>query len=191
MRANHWLRALLALCVGLSVYGLATLAQAAVLRATAAVFGWLLQLLGEANRVSDNLVVGEDVRFLVVAECTAVVPIAILVGAMAASPASGRKRLLGASYGALVLALLNQIRLLSLWFLEKSAPEHFDWVHVALWQPAMVVAVVAIWIVWLSRLGLGLGAGGPGTTSPHATEPAAAGTAGPANTTRGSKTTLR
>lgn len=116
------------------------------------VLGGLLELLGQDNEVRDHLVAGSGVRFLVVAECTAIVPIAILVGGIAATPASFQQRLLAGAVGTTVLLAWNQLRLVSLWYVEQLAPQHFDFVHVALWQPAMVVAVVALWIVWLGRL---------------------------------------
>jgi len=146
------LRAAFAVVVGCAVYGVATVFQGAVLRSTAAVLGALLELLGQENEVRDHLVAGSGVRFLVVAECTAIVPIAILIGGIAATPANIGQRLAACAIGTSVLLAWNQLRLVSLWYVERSAPEHFDWVHVALWQPAMVVAVVALWIVWLGRL---------------------------------------
>lgn len=154
MRASHWLRAALAVAVGCAVYGLATVFQGAVLRSTAAVLGVALELLGQENEVRDHLVAGSEVRFLVVAECTAIVPLAILIGGIAATPASLRQRLVAILVGTLALLAWNQLRLVSLWYVERLAPEHFDFVHVALWQPAMVVAVVALWIVWLGRMGI-------------------------------------
>lgn len=154
MRVGHWLRAALAVAVGCAVYGLATLFHVTVLRSTASVLGALLELLGQENEVRDHLVTGSGVRFLVVAECTAVVPLAILIGGIAATPASLRQRLLAILAGTLALFAWNQLRLVSLWYVERLAPEHFDFVHVALWQPAMVVAVVALWIVWLGRMGI-------------------------------------
>lgn len=146
------MRAAFAVVVGCAVYGVATVFQGAVLRSTAAVLGALLELLGQENEVRDHLVAGSGVRFLVVAECTAIVPIAILIGGIAATPANIGQRLAACAIGTSVLLAWNQLRLVSLWYVERSAPEHFDWVHVALWQPAMVVAVVALWIVWLGRL---------------------------------------
>lgn len=145
------MRAVLAVVVGCAVYGVATVFQGAVLRSTAAVLGALLELLGQENEVRDHLVAGSGVRFLVVAECTAIVPIAILIGGIAATPAGLGQRLAACAIGTSVLLAWNQLRLVSLWYVERLAPEHFDWVHVALWQPAMVVAVVALWIVWLQR----------------------------------------
>jgi exosortase/archaeosortase family protein len=120
-----------------------------ILTATSALFSGVLQILGQAHTRQGHLVMGPDRGFLVVAECTAAFPAILLTAAVVALPGPPTRRLLGAAGGVLVLLLLNQLRLASLWYAAALWPAGFHGLHVLFWQPAVMATVVALWWWWL------------------------------------------
>ncbi len=143
--------ALRALGFGLGVYLLAHAARDVVLVGTAEGFARVLSVLGEDVEREGTLVRGAQSAFLVVDECSAVVPLSILLGAVGASPVPLARRLLGAFVLGTVLLAINQIRLLSLWWVAVWRPEWFEWIHGVLWQPLLVLAVLVLWFPWFNR----------------------------------------
>lgn len=135
------------LIVGL--YYLVSLLDDAVLEPTADLCGILLSLLGQKTDVRGALIIGPACRFEIVGECTAVFPTVLLTSGILAYPASLRPKLLGLLLFVPAVILLNQIRLLTLWFVQLYAGDAFDLVHIYVWQPLMVVAVLVFFIVWL------------------------------------------
>lgn len=138
------------LIVGL--YYLVSLLDDAVLEPTAKVCGWLLSWIGQDVGVYGALIRGPQTRFEIVGECTAVFPAVLLVSGILAFPAGVRAKLLGVLAFLPAVLLLNQLRLLTLWFVQRHAPDAFDLVHVYVWQPLMVVLVVVLFVVWLEWL---------------------------------------
>lgn len=120
-----------------------------ILTATSVLFSNLLRVLGEPHTREAHLILRADRGFLVVAECTAVFPVLLLVSATLALPGPFGRRLLAALRGALAVLVLNQTRLVSLWYAADHWPEAFRALHVFFRQPALMAAVVLIWWWWL------------------------------------------
>jgi len=135
-----------------ALYYLVSLLDDAVLEPTAQACGWLLARIGQDVAVYGPLIRSAETRFEIVGECTAVFPAVLLVSGVLAFPSSARAKLLGALLFLPAVLLLNQLRLVTLWFVQRHAPHAFDLVHVYVWQPLMVVLVVAMFAVWLDRM---------------------------------------
>lgn len=138
------------LIVGL--YYVISLLDDAVLEPTAQACGWLLSWIGQDVAVYGALIRGPETRFEIVGECTAIFPAVLLVSGILAFPAGLRAKLVGVLTFLPAVLLLNQVRLLTLWFVQRHAPDAFDLVHVYVWQPLMVVLVVALFVIWLEWL---------------------------------------
>ena len=135
-----------------TLYYLVSLLDDAVLEPTAQVGGWLLAAIGQDVTVHGALIRGPATRFEIVGECTAVFPAVLLVSGMLAFPTGLRAKLFGVLLMLPVVLLLNQLRLVTLWFVQRHAPDAFDLVHVYVWQPLMVVLVLVLFVVWLEWL---------------------------------------
>jgi exosortase/archaeosortase family protein len=75
-------------------------------------------------------------------------PSALLVAAVIASPVSIRARLVGAVLGTAILALMNLVRIVSLFYVGIHAPRVFEIIHVKGWQPAFILLALAFWVSW-------------------------------------------
>ncbi len=149
-----WLRLLfvasvLSLAVGLYfAFGASSAASLPVRRWTAATTVWLLNLMGAQASVSDTLITASALRFVVVNDCTPVGVILLVWGAVIASPAPVKPKLLGIPLVALALTTLNLARMVSLIYVGTSFPGSLDTVHLLVWQPLMILAAVLMWVVW-------------------------------------------
>ena len=84
--------------------------------------------------------------------CTAVLPVAILAGAILAWPARPRPKLYGVAIGVASLLALNLARLVHLFAVGSATPGQFGLWHDLIWQGVMVLAVLALWFGWLERV---------------------------------------
>jgi len=117
---------------------------------TAKMMAWSMTLLGEHGR-SVGVNVGCDVcKFTIIGECTAYYPIAIFVAAVLAFPSPWSRRIFGVVLGVPVMLLINQVRLVSLCYIERAWPEHFDVIHIVVWQSLIIFCTVLLWILWVT-----------------------------------------
>ena len=119
---------------------------------TAKLMAWSMSLLGENGR-SIGVNVGSDVcKFTIIGECTAYYPLAIFVAAVLAFPSPWSRRILGVVLGVPVMLVINQVRLVSLCYIERAWPEHFDVIHIVVWQSLIIFCTVLLWILWVTTL---------------------------------------
>jgi archaeosortase B (VPXXXP-CTERM-specific) len=120
---------------------------------TAKLMAWSMTLLGENGR-SVGVNVGSDVcKFTIIGECTAYYPIAIYIAAVLAFPALWSRRILGLVLGLPLMLVINQVRLVSLCYIERAWPEYFDVIHIVAWQSLIIFCTVLLWILWVTTLG--------------------------------------
>lgn len=81
--------------------------------------------------------------------CTALIPVLLLAAAILAWRSTWRARLAGVVGGALMLLLLNQLRLVSLVWLGVHAPTWFEAAHVWLWPGLLLLAATGYWYLWM------------------------------------------
>jgi len=51
-----------------------------------------------------------------------------------------------------ILFVLNLVRTVSLYYIGAHIPVFFDTAHFVVWQAAMILAVVILWLVWVGRI---------------------------------------
>ena len=83
--------------------------------------------------------------------CNAVEAMLLLAAAMLAFPATLRSRFTGLIAASAAIQMLNVIRVSSLVWLGEHHRNIFDVVHVAVWQTAVILAAVAMFIFWSVR----------------------------------------
>ena len=115
---------------------------------TAGVSGLALGLAGTPAVVDGATIASDSFAVIVDAECTAVAPLLLFMGALAAYRSNARARLLGAALGLLALSVLNAVRIASLFWAGSAFPDYLDAAHFLVWQPAMIVAAVLLWLLW-------------------------------------------
>lgn len=111
----------------------------------------VLSLLGQTSLASNSLEF-EGFRAVVVEACNGVLPSYIFLAAIVAFPCSWRDKLRGAALGVPLIFLINVFRVISLMILGAKKPEIVERVHIDVWQTAVVVLAIGIWIFWAERI---------------------------------------
>ena len=107
-----------------------------------------LGLAGTSTVVEGATVASGGFAVVIVPECTAVGPLLLFVGAVAAYPSTARAKVLGVGLGLLALCGLNVVRIASLFWAGSAYPDYLGLAHLLVWQPAMIVAAVLLWLLW-------------------------------------------
>ena len=116
---------------------------------TAEASGRALGLAGAQTSVDGATIVSDSFAVVVVAECTAVGPLLLLIGAVVASPSSIRSKVLGVALGLFALSGLNVVRIASLFWIGSAHPDYLSLAHLLVWQPAMILSAVVLWLLWV------------------------------------------
>lgn len=80
--------------------------------------------------------------------CDAIEPSALFIAAVLAFPASLRSKIPGILTGTLVLAVINLIRIVTLFYTGIYFPRAFQIMHVDVWQPIFIVLSLTFWVIW-------------------------------------------
>lgn len=100
---------------------------------------------------SANIIAG-GFHAVIVLECSALDIITLFAAAVLVYPASLASRLRGALLGALALAALNYIRVVTLLLIGMRYPRYVDFAHEIAWQAALIIAAIGIWLLWQRRI---------------------------------------
>ena len=111
-----------------------------------------INLFGGSTTVSGTLLISDNFVANVVAECTAIGPIILYIGAVVAYPASKRAKLAGVAAGVVVLTAVNLVRIISLFWIGEAYPEYLDVVNLLVWQSVIILLAIIMWLLWAGRL---------------------------------------
>jgi exosortase H (IPTLxxWG-CTERM-specific) len=81
--------------------------------------------------------------------CDAIEPSALFVAAVLAFPAPFHRKIPGILAGTVVLAVVNLIRIVSLFLVGVYFSKAFDWMHVEVWQPIFILLAIVLWAFWI------------------------------------------
>ena len=84
--------------------------------------------------------------------CNGVYIMAILISAVIAFPSTWRQKLAGLAAGIAGIQIVNVARIVSLYVIGLKRPDLFEAAHLYVWQAAVIVLSIAIWIVWAERV---------------------------------------
>lgn len=115
----------------------------------AEVSGALLAVFGQDITVTDASISSPRFSVNIIRGCDAVEPIALYVCAVLAFPLPFLKKLPGMIAGALVLSILNLVRIVSLFLIGVYSPRVFALTHIDVWQALFIFFAVLLWILWL------------------------------------------
>jgi len=123
-----------------------------VQRAYATVTNGALRLLGHNTVALDNVVKSGQFGITVVTACTGLFATTLFLVAVLLFPTSWGAKALGAAIGVGGIAVINIIRLVSLYFVGVHWPTVLDAVHQLVWQSLLIVFAVSLWLVWAGRI---------------------------------------
>lgn len=118
------------------------------MRANAKASAAILNLFGEGATARDTSVTSPRYSVNIKHGCDAVAPSGLFLAAVLAFPASMRSKLPGLILGTFVLAVVNLIRIVTLFYTGIYWPKWFEAVHVDVWQPIFILLSLTFWILW-------------------------------------------
>jgi exosortase/archaeosortase family protein len=80
--------------------------------------------------------------------CDAVEPTALFAAAVLASPVAMLSKLPAVLVGAIILAVVNIIRIISLFLSAAHWRAAFDILHLDVWQAAFILLALMMWLLW-------------------------------------------
>lgn len=80
--------------------------------------------------------------------CDAVEPTVLFIAAVLASPVAWRSKVHGLILGTLALALVNVVRLSTLFLTGIYWPAAFEVMHVDVWQAIFIFLALLFWVIW-------------------------------------------
>ena len=87
----------------------------------------------------------------VIRECTVVGPVLVMGVGIFSYPASFRRNAWGVVWGALIMLLVNQIRMASLFFIGIKFPLLLEVAHLVIWQGILIAIGIVIWLIWVEK----------------------------------------
>jgi exosortase H (IPTLxxWG-CTERM-specific) len=119
--------------------------------AVARVSGALLNTLGEPVTVSGTEIRSASFSVNIENGCNGVETALLLAAAVLAFPAGWRQRVVGFLLGFAAIQVVNLARVVSLVWIGRHRPALFDSSHTVLWQSAVVLFGVLLFLFWASR----------------------------------------
>jgi archaeosortase B (VPXXXP-CTERM-specific) len=118
---------------------------------TANITGFLLNIMGRNTTVTDTVVSSPQFSYQIVDLCTAVMPMLILTAAILAYPSRVKEKAVGLLIGLPGIFIINQVRLISLFFIGVYAPGIFETAHLLVWQSLMILLAIGLWLIWVYK----------------------------------------
>ena len=145
------------------VFFLSILGGTAILRATvdwayrvpsvltAQVTSLILGALGTQSQVSGTLVQSPQFAMRIIPACTGVLVAVIFLSAILAYPSRLQAKALGVVFGFPAIFLINQVRMVSLFYIGAFFPDFLDVAHFVVWQSLIIFSAVVLWLLWVEK----------------------------------------
>ncbi len=155
-RAVFQFAGLLALCmIGFNVLFLLWVAPSegfqTYLRAIAGASATVLRVLGDDASTVGTSILSPRYSLNIDRGCDAIQVSALFFFAVLVWPLSVShwRRASGIAIGTLLLAMLNLVRIVSLYYIGIYLPGAFEAIHIDVWQPAFIVVTLLLWVIWV------------------------------------------
>lgn len=109
---------------------------------------WFLDLMGAQVTLNGAFIYSREFSIEVVSGCTGLFVFLFLFAAVLAFPSPWKSKGKAILLGGTLIFVLNQVRLLTLYFIGTSFPSLFDDMHVYVWQGVIIVFVAFYWYSW-------------------------------------------
>lgn len=114
--------------------------------------GWALDLLGQSPRMDGTVIRNNRFAVNIRNGCNGIETMLIFGAAVLAFPAPWKSRLAGLSLGMVAIQAVNLVRVVALFLTGVYFPAFFDSSHTVVWQTIVILAGVALWILWAQRV---------------------------------------
>lgn len=121
-------------------------------RAIAVASGAILNALGQHVTVSGVMLTSGSDAVSIQNGCNGIEAVVFLVAAILAFPATWRQRVVGLVAAIAVIQILNLIRVVTLFLINRYKPNLFELFHIAIWQTVIGGAAIALFYVWTTRV---------------------------------------
>lgn len=112
----------------------------------------ILDLIGLATQVDGTYIKGVSFSMNIGRGCDAVSPTILFIGAVLVYPTAFSNKWKVLLIAPFAFALLNLIRILSLFLLGVYAPSLFDFAHIEFWQGVFILITMMAWFYWLLQV---------------------------------------
>lgn len=109
----------------------------------------LLNLFGLDTVTNGTNIIGNLFKMNIAKGCDAVSPTILFMAAVAVYPTSFSNKWKYLLIAPFAFALLNLVRIVSLYLLGAFAPSFFDFAHYEFWQGAFIIVTIIAWFYWL------------------------------------------
>jgi len=117
----------------------------------AKVGGFTARLFGENVKMVGTAIVSPRFAVNVRTGCNGLETIYIFFAGVLAFPAPWRRKLWGLLLGFTAIQLLNNVRIVSLFYIGVYFPQHFEDSHIVIWQAIVILFGVALFLLWADR----------------------------------------
>jgi exosortase H (IPTLxxWG-CTERM-specific) len=118
----------------------------------AEVSGLVLRLFGEQASVNNCVVSSPRFAVTIYNGCNGLITSLIFISGVLAFPARWGAKVVGVIGGLLMIQIINLIRIISLFYIGVFLPALFNQSHIFIWQSVVILAGVALWVLWAHYL---------------------------------------
>jgi exosortase H (IPTLxxWG-CTERM-specific) len=119
------------------------------LRFSARMASTVCNWFGQRTTVSEWTISSARFSTEIALGCDAAEPAVLFVAAVLAFPAPLRRKIPGIVVGAAILAVVNLVRIVSLFLVGVYFFKAFEWMHVEVWQAIFILLAVVLWALWI------------------------------------------
>jgi len=109
----------------------------------------IINWFGFATTVKQSLINSTLFSVDIERGCDALEPIGFFISAVLAYPVSFSKKWIALLFGPILLALLNILRIVTLYFTGVYFKSVFDIIHVDVWQVVFILLTMGICLIWI------------------------------------------
>jgi exosortase H (IPTLxxWG-CTERM-specific) len=121
-------------------------------RAIAVASAAVLNLLGQHVSVMGVVLTAGSHAVSIQNGCNGIEAVVFLIAAILAFPATWRQRAIGLTAAIVVIQLLNLVRVVTLFLINRYHPSLFELFHLAVWQTVIGGSAIALFYVWTTRV---------------------------------------
>lgn len=114
--------------------------------------GAMLDALGLQASVNGSIISTGGFTAEIIAACTPLYPAMIFLAAVFAFPCPVKHKCLGIVSGLPSLAVINQVRVVSLIWIGQHYPKYLDIAHYFIWQAFIIALAIALWLYWTQKV---------------------------------------
>ena len=121
-------------------------------RAIAVASGAILNAFGQHVTVSGVVLTAGSDAVSIQNGCNGIEAVVFLIAAILAFPATWRQRVAGLVAAIALIQILNLVRVVTLFLINRYKPNLFELFHLAIWQTVIGGAAIALFYVWTTRV---------------------------------------